>query len=68
MPRTKRDECVDKGVTEKHMQMETKFLRLHTEVTLGSWFGDWQVSWLGGWTKHRLNYMVMVVKVPKEET
>jgi hypothetical protein len=50
-----------------HMQMETKFLRLRTEVALGSWFGDWQVCWLGGWTKHRLNYLVMLVKVPKKE-
>ena len=33
------------------MQMETKFLRLRTPVTLGSRFGDWQVTWLGGWTK-----------------
>jgi hypothetical protein len=44
------------------MQMETKFLRLHTEVNLGSWFGDWQVCWLGGWSKHRLDYLVMLVK------
>jgi hypothetical protein len=52
---------------ENHMQLETKFLRLRTEVTLGSWFGDWQVCWLGGWTKHRLNYLVMLVKVPRKE-
>ena len=45
------------------MQLETKFLRLRTPVTLGSRFGDWQVSWLGGWTKHRLCYIVMVVRV-----
>lgn len=49
------------------MQLETKFLRLRTEVTLGSWFGDWQVCWLGGWTKHRLNYLVMLVRVPKKQ-
>ncbi len=29
------------------MRMETKFLQLGTEVTLGSSFGDWQVCWLG---------------------
>jgi len=28
------------------MQLETKFLRLQTAVTLGSRFGDWQL--LGG--------------------
>ena len=49
------------------MQMETKFLHLRTEVALGSWFGGWQVCSLGGWTRHRLDYVVMVVKVPKKE-
>jgi hypothetical protein len=45
------------------MQLETKFLRLRTAVTLGSRFGDWQVCWLGGWNKHRFGFMVMVVRV-----
>jgi hypothetical protein len=50
------------------MRLETKFLRLKTPVTLGSRFGDWQVCWLGGWTKHRLCYLVMVVRaVPAAE-
>jgi hypothetical protein len=31
------------------MQLETKFLRLRMPVTLGSRFGDWHVSWLGGY-------------------
>jgi hypothetical protein len=44
--------------------METKFLRLRTPVELGSWFDDWQVCWLGGWAKHRLYFLVMLVKVP----
>ena len=55
------------GVAEIKMQMETKYLHLRTEVTLGSWFDDWQVCWLGGWAKHRLYYTVMVVRVPKKE-
>jgi hypothetical protein len=46
------------------MQMETKFLPLRTPVELGSWFGDWQVCWLGGWARFRLYYLVMLVKVP----
>ena len=46
------------------MQLETKFLRLRTPVTLGSRFGDWQVTWLGGWGRHRFYYLVMVVKLP----
>ena len=44
------------------MQLETKFLRLRMSVTLGLRFGDWQVTWLGGWSRYRLYYLVMVVK------
>jgi hypothetical protein len=55
-----------KGAAGNHMQLETKFFRLRTPVALGSWFGDWQVCWLGGWGKHRLYYLVMLVKVPKQ--
>jgi hypothetical protein len=40
------------------MQLETKFLRLRTPVTLGSRFGEWQVTWLGGWSRYRLYYLV----------
>jgi hypothetical protein len=29
------------------MQLETKFLRLRTPVTIGSRFGDWEVCWVG---------------------
>jgi hypothetical protein len=47
------------------MQLETKFLRLGTPVTLGSRFGDWQVSWLGGWTRDRMSFLVMVVKIKR---
>ena len=45
------------------MQLETKYLRLCTAVTLGSRFGDWRVCWLGGWSRHRLFYLVMLVRV-----
>jgi hypothetical protein len=47
------------------MQLETKFLRLKTPVTVGSYFGDWRVTWAGGWTRHKLCYLVMVVRVVK---
>ena len=47
---------------EGSMQLETKFLRLRTQVTIGSRFGEWEVCWLGGWTRHRLSYLVMVVR------
>ena len=49
------------------MQMETKYLRLSADVALGSRFDDWQVCWLGGGAKHRLYYLVMLVKVPKQD-
>src|SRR5260370_37521873 len=45
------------------MQLETKYLRLSTAVTLGSRFGDWHVCWRGGWSRHRLFYLVMLVRV-----
>jgi hypothetical protein len=45
------------------MQLETKYLRLPTPVTLHSRFGDWRVCWLGGWAKHQLFFLVMVVRV-----
>src|SRR5229473_5184709 len=54
-------ECADPRVNT--MQVETKFLRLRTPVTLGSRFGGWWVTWLGGWSKYRLFYLVMVVKI-----
>ena len=47
------------------MRLETKFLRLRTPVTIGSRFGDWRVTWLGGWTRDRLAYLVMVVKITR---
>jgi len=49
--------------TAVNTMLETKFLRLRTPVELGSRFDDWQVCWLGGWGKHRLFYLVMVVRV-----
>ena len=45
------------------MRLETKYLRLSTLVTLGSRFGDWRVCWLGGWNRHRIFYLVLLVRV-----
>jgi hypothetical protein len=50
------------------MYIETKFLRLRTPVTIGSRFGDWRVTWLGGWSRWRLHYLVMVVRVTSGDT
>ena len=44
------------------MHLETKFLRLRTPVTIGSRFGEWRVCWIGGWTRDRLSYLVMVAR------
>lgn len=44
------------------MQLETKFVRLRTPVTLESRFGEWRVTWLGGWSRYRLSYLVIVVE------
>lgn len=51
-----------KGV-KANMHLETKYLRLRGPVALGSRFEDWQVCWLGGRAKHRMFYLVMVVRV-----
>ena len=51
----------NRGMNVGTMQVETKFLRLQTPVTLGSFFGDWRVCWLGGWSKHRFYYVVIGV-------
>jgi hypothetical protein len=50
------------------MYLETKFLRLKTPVTIGSRFGEWRVCWLGGWTTHRLAFLVMLVRVVQSKT
>jgi hypothetical protein len=46
------------------MRIETKLLRLPIPVEVGSWFGDWRVTWVGGWTKHHLSFLVVVAKLP----
>jgi hypothetical protein len=40
-------------------------LTRRTPVTIGSRFGDWEVTWLGGWTRDRLSYIVMAVNMPR---
>jgi hypothetical protein len=47
------------------MQLETKFLRLYKPVELGEQIDDWRVCWLGGWTRDRLSYIVMLVRFTK---
>jgi hypothetical protein len=42
------------------MLVQTKFLRLRKPVSLGDRVDDWRVSWLGGWDKCRVFFVVMV--------
>ncbi len=42
------------------MHVQTKFLRLCKPVSLGDHIDDWRVSWLGGWDKCRVFFVVMV--------
>jgi hypothetical protein len=44
------------------MEVETKLLRLRQAVELGREVDGWRVCWLGGWSKHNLFYLVMVVR------
>jgi len=49
------------------MQIGTKYMRLRTPVTIGSRFGDWEVCWLGGWSRYRLHYLVMAVRLISDD-
>jgi len=42
------------------MEVETKFLRLFRPVALGDQIDGWRVSWIGGWDKCRVLFVVMV--------
>jgi hypothetical protein len=44
------------------MELETKYIWRHQPVGLGAEIDGWRVSWLGGWSRDRLYYLVMVVK------
>ena len=45
------------------MALETKFLHLHRAAALGEVLADgWRVTWLGGWDRGRIFFVVMVVR------
>jgi hypothetical protein len=50
-----------------HVRLETKYLRLKTAVTINPRFGDWRVCWLGGWSRDRLAFLVMLVRLTETE-
>ena len=47
------------------MHIESKYLHLRHPVELGHRIGRWRVTWLGGWDKQRVFYVVMVVRLKK---
>jgi hypothetical protein len=61
-----RDVTVIIRVTE-YQRSSSKAAGLRLPVTIGSRFGEWRVCRLGGWTRHRLSYLVMLVRVIKRD-
>jgi len=50
-----------------HTHAGTKFIRLKITSNDRFRFGEWKVCWLGGWNRHRLFYLVMLVRVTKPQ-
>jgi len=48
------------------MHVQTKFLRLFRPAALGDRIDDWRVSWVGGWDKCRVLFVVMVEREHEE--
>jgi hypothetical protein len=46
----------------QHMQILTKFLWLQRPVPLGDQIDGWRVSWVGGWDRCKVFFVVMVVE------
>jgi hypothetical protein len=44
------------------MYVQTNFLRLCKPVSIGDRIDNWRVSWLGGWDKCRVFFVVMVAR------
>lgn len=44
------------------MSIQTKFLRLRRPAAIGDRIDGWRVSWLGGWDRYRVFFIVMVEK------
>jgi len=50
------------------MHVQTKFLRLSKPVSLGDRIDNWRVSWVGGWDKCRVFFVVMVEREYEQPT
>jgi hypothetical protein len=47
----------------KHLQVQTRFLRLYKPAVLGDHIDGWRVCWVGGWDKGNIVFVVMVERV-----
>ena len=54
--------------TRRAMHVQTKFLRLSKPVSLGDRIDNWRVSWVGGWDKCRVFFVVMVDREHEQPT
>ena len=52
--------CLVRG----HMRIQTRFLRLSKPAVAGEMIDGWQVSWVGGWGRCKVFFVVMVIKEP----
>jgi hypothetical protein len=43
----------------QNLRIETRFLRLRQPAALGDRIEGWRVSWLGGWDKGKVFFVVM---------
>jgi hypothetical protein len=48
------------------MTVETKYLHLRKPVVLGERMDGWRVSWIGGWDRGKVFFVVMLVRVKPE--
>ena len=51
--------CGMRGAT----QVETRFLKLCSSVEVGAIVDGWTVSWVGGWDRARVFFLVMVIRI-----
>ena len=45
------------------MTLETKYARLRQPVSVGERIDGWRVSWVGGWDRCKVFFVVMLVRV-----
>jgi hypothetical protein len=48
------------------MTVETKYVHLCQPVAVGERIDGWRVSWVGGWDRCKVFFLVMLVRVRPE--